>query len=67
LIKKAKTAKLKIMLGCMIESSLGIREAYELAEFADYVDLDGALLLKNDPYEHLFESDKGFLIKKSTL
>ncbi len=68
LIKKAKSVNLKIMLGCMIESSLGIEEAFHLTEFADFVDLDGALLTRNDPYGDRFEVKDGKLkYKKSTL
>jgi L-alanine-DL-glutamate epimerase-like enolase superfamily enzyme len=39
------------MLGCMVESSLGIAAGLQLAGLADYVDLDGALLLAQDPFE----------------
>ena len=42
---------LKIMMGCMIESSLGIGAALHLAALADWIDLDGHLLIANDPYE----------------
>jgi L-alanine-DL-glutamate epimerase-like enolase superfamily enzyme len=41
---------LKVMLGCMIESSLGITAAAHLGARADWLDLDGHLLLSNDPY-----------------
>ena len=34
----------------MVESSLGIAAALQLAGLADYVDLDGALLLAADPF-----------------
>ena len=34
----------------MVESSLGIAAALQLAGLADYVDLDGALLLAEDPF-----------------
>ncbi len=48
---------MKIMLGCMIESTLGIATAAQLAPLADWLDLDGHLLLKRDPFEGL--SGKG--------
>ncbi len=35
---------LRVLLGCMVESSLGIAAGLQLAGLADYVDLDGALL-----------------------
>lgn len=44
----AKTGGKKLMLGCMLSTSLGIAPAFLLADHADWVDLDGALLLAND-------------------
>ena len=41
---------LRVLLGCMVESSLGIAAGLQLAGLADYVDLDGALLLADDPF-----------------
>ena len=41
---------LKTMIGCMIETSVLISAAAHLAELADYLDLDGNLLITNDPY-----------------
>jgi L-alanine-DL-glutamate epimerase-like enolase superfamily enzyme len=38
------------MLGCMVETSLGATAAAHLAGLADWVDLDGPLLIANDPY-----------------
>ncbi len=46
----ARALGLNVMLGCMIESSLGIAASAHLAGLADWVDLDGALLLSNDPF-----------------
>ena len=43
-------AGLKTMIGCMIESSVLITAAAHLAELADYLDIDGNLLVTNDPY-----------------
>jgi hypothetical protein len=39
------------MIGCMIESSILISAGDHLAELADYLDLDGNLLVTNDPFE----------------
>lgn len=47
----ARHHDLKIMLGCMIESSLAIAAALHLAPLADWIDLDGHLLVANDPYQ----------------
>ena len=40
----------RVLLGCMIESSLGIAAGLQLASLADYVDLDGFLLVAADPF-----------------
>jgi len=50
MIHTARALKMKIMLGCMIESSVGISAAAQLCPMVDYADLDGNLLVVNDPY-----------------
>ncbi len=50
MITVARTHRLQVMIGCMIESSLGITAAAHLSPLADYVDLDSHLLIANDPY-----------------
>ena len=50
LLSACRGRGLQVLLGCMVESSLGIAAALQLAGLADYVDLDGALLLARDPY-----------------
>ena len=40
-----------VMLGCMIETSLGITAAAHLSPLVDYADLDGNILLRDDPFE----------------
>jgi L-alanine-DL-glutamate epimerase-like enolase superfamily enzyme len=47
----AKSLNMKIMVGCMIESSVGISAAAQLISLIDYADLDGNLLISNDPYK----------------
>jgi L-alanine-DL-glutamate epimerase-like enolase superfamily enzyme len=49
-LKAARKAGLKTMIGCMIETSLLITAAAHLAELADHLDIDGNLLISNDPY-----------------
>lgn len=49
-LEAARQAGLKTMIGCMIETSLEISAAAQLAELADYLDLDGNLLVANDPF-----------------
>jgi L-Ala-D/L-Glu epimerase len=51
MIKKAKQLGLKILIGCMSESSVGCTAAANLTPLADYADLDGPYLLSNDPFE----------------
>jgi putative nucleotidyltransferase with HDIG domain len=50
MIHVARAHGLRVMIGCMIESSLGITAAAHLAPLVDYLDLDGALLLADDPF-----------------
>lgn len=50
MIKKGREANLKIMLGCMTESSCAISAAIQLSSLVDYADLDGNLLILNDPF-----------------
>jgi L-alanine-DL-glutamate epimerase-like enolase superfamily enzyme len=49
-LEAARKASLKTMLGCMIESSVLISAAAHLAELTDFLDLDGNLLISNDPF-----------------
>jgi L-Ala-D/L-Glu epimerase len=50
MIHIARAHNLRVMLGCMIESSLAITAAAHLTPLVDYADLDGNLLIDNDPY-----------------
>lgn len=50
MIRRAKSMGMQVMLGCMVESSLGIAAAAGIAAEADWLDLDGNLLLANDPF-----------------
>lgn len=49
-IHTARSCGLQVMLGCMIETTLGIAAAAHLSPLADYADLDGAALLAEDPF-----------------
>ena len=49
-LRAARKVGLQTMLGCMIESSVLISAAAQLAELCDFLDLDGNLLITNDPY-----------------
>ena len=49
-IHTARAHGLQIMLSCMVETSVGVTAAAHIAPLCDYVDLDGPLLIANDPY-----------------
>ena len=51
IIKVARQHGLKIMLGCMTETSCAISAAVQFASLVDYADLDGNLLITNDPFK----------------
>jgi len=51
MIQLAKAMNMKIMLGCMIESSIAISAAAHLTPLVDWADLDGNLLLAEDPFQ----------------
>ena len=53
MINIARAMGLKIMLGCMIESSVAIAAAAHISPLVDWVDLDGNLLIANDPFTGL--------------
>jgi L-alanine-DL-glutamate epimerase-like enolase superfamily enzyme len=48
MIEKARQLGLKVMIGCMTESTVGVSAIAHLAPLLDYVDMDGPLLLTND-------------------
>ncbi|MFV0387870.1 MAG: dipeptide epimerase [Pyrinomonadaceae bacterium] len=50
MIATAKSLNMKTMVGCMIETSIGISAAAQLTPLLDYCDLDGNVLIKNDPF-----------------
>ena len=50
MIHTARAHGMLVMLGCMVETSLGISAAAQISDLVDFVDLDGAMLLADDPY-----------------
>ena len=60
----AETAGLKVMVGCMLSTSLGIAPAFVLAQCADWVDLDGPALLAADR-DNGFKFEGGMIIPPS--
>ena len=59
-LQAARKAGLKTMIGCMIETSILINAAAHLAELCDFLDVDGNVLITNDPYVGV-TSEKGIL------
>jgi L-alanine-DL-glutamate epimerase-like enolase superfamily enzyme len=57
MVHAARALELKVMFGCMIESELGIAQAAQLGSLADYIDLDGHLLISNAPFTGLGLAD----------
>jgi L-alanine-DL-glutamate epimerase-like enolase superfamily enzyme len=53
MIHAARAHGMLVMLGCMVETSLGIAAAAQVSGLVDFVDLDGAMLLADDPYSGL--------------
>lgn len=50
MLELARALGMKVMIGCMTETSCGISAAAQLAPMVDYADLDGNLLIKNDAF-----------------
>jgi len=61
MIQFARLNDLSIMLGCMIESSIGVTAAAHLAPLVDWIDLDGHLYVADDDYEGLRYDENGNL------
>jgi L-alanine-DL-glutamate epimerase-like enolase superfamily enzyme len=59
-LSAARRAGLKTMIGCMIETSVLVSAAAHLAELADHLDIDGNLLITNDPFAGV-TAEKGIL------
>jgi L-alanine-DL-glutamate epimerase-like enolase superfamily enzyme len=61
ILRRAREHGMSVMLGCMIESSLGTTAAFHLAGLADLVDLDAPLLISDDPFVGVRFSDGGVM------
>ena len=60
MIQVAKALGMKTMLGCMVSSSVTVTAAAQLSPLVDYADLDGNLLISNDPF-------RGVVVEKGKL
>jgi len=61
MINVARSLGMKVMLGCMVSSSVSVTAAAHLSPLVDYADLDGNLLIANDPF-HGVRVERGKLI-----
>jgi L-alanine-DL-glutamate epimerase-like enolase superfamily enzyme len=57
MLRRARELGLRVLLGCMIETSLGTTAMAHLAGLADWLDLDAPLLISNDPFDGLAYGD----------
>jgi len=57
MITVARALDMKVMIGCMVESSCAVSAAAQLSPLVDWADLDGNLLISNDPYEGVLVRD----------
>lgn len=51
MLELARSLEMKVMVGCMTETSCGISAAAQLSPIVDWADLDGNLLISNDPFK----------------
>jgi len=58
MLKRAQELGLKVMLGCMIETSIGSTAMAHLAGMADWLDLDAPMLISNDPFDGMNFDDQ---------
>ena len=52
MIQEAKKLNLKVLVGCMNESSCANLAAAQMAPLADWVDLDGPFMITNNPFQN---------------
>ena len=65
MIHVARAHGMLVMLGCMVETSLGIAAAAQVSGLVDFVDLDGAMLLGDDPFAGLVYEKGRILLSES--
>ena len=63
MIQKAKEHNLKIMLGCFSETTISIAAFAHISPLVDYADLDGSLLLKNEPFQAVKFQGSNIILK----
>ena len=65
MIKMARASGMKVMIGCMTETSCAVSAAAQLSPLADWADLDGNLLIDNDVYEGVTVRDGKLILPES--
>jgi len=65
MIKMARAMDMKVMIGCMTETSCAVTAAAQLSPLADWADLDGNLLISNDLFEGIQISDGRIILPVS--
>lgn len=61
MLRRAQALGMRIMLGCMVETSLGTTAMAHLSGFAEWVDLDAPLLIANDPFVGLQYNEQNMI------
>jgi L-alanine-DL-glutamate epimerase-like enolase superfamily enzyme len=65
MIKMARASGMKVMIGCMTETSCAVSAAAQLSPLADWADLDGNLLIDNDVFEGVMVRDGKLILQES--
>ncbi len=61
MVKRARELGLRIMLGCMVETSIGVTAMMHLSGAAEWLDLDSPLLVTNDPFSGITYDEHAFI------
>ncbi|ABG58938.1 dipeptide epimerase [Cytophaga hutchinsonii] len=64
ILLKSKELGLKTMVGCMVETTLGIRSGMWISGHSDYIDLDGSFVIDNEPFKLVSENLGRLVIKQ---
>ena len=58
-LRRAREMGMQVMLGCMVETSIGSTAMAHLSGLADWLDLDAPLLVSDDPFDGLHYDEDG--------
>ncbi len=61
-LRRAVDLGLRVMLGCMVETSIGVTAMSHLSGLAEWIDLDSPMLISNDPFEGLAYDPAGHIL-----